>query len=221
MRDAVQHIKHDPGGGLESHTSTREHGDCRARSRPQGPSRPAVHDGKMVGKRPREMGMVWGRSGGSLSLTAPACQQESRPHSAARNVGYTFTRAASFAGKALALAHDRRQVLGPPRGPFREGRAAAPPRTLPRTVRSRTDCRLFCAPHSNARWLRGRANQPSCGYGTVESCIRRRPGARARLPQANGKTPALTIGRRSLCYCDFFCGGFGIFPSCRSFCMSA
>lgn len=56
-------------------------------------------------------------------------------YSAARNSGYTFARAASFAGKALALAEGARQVLGPPRGPFREGRAAAPPRTLPRTVR--------------------------------------------------------------------------------------
>ena len=40
------------------------------------------------------------------------------------------------------------QVLGPPRGPYREGRAAAPPRTLPRTVRSWVNCRLSYAPHS-------------------------------------------------------------------------
>ena len=40
------------------------------------------------------------------------------------------------------------QVLGPPRGPYQEGRAAAPPRTLPRTVRSQVTCRLSYAPHS-------------------------------------------------------------------------
>ena len=62
---------------------------------------------------------------------------------AARNNGYTVPRAASFAGKALALAQDPRQGLSPPHGPYREGRAAAPRRTLPRTVRSGRDCRLF------------------------------------------------------------------------------
>jgi hypothetical protein len=65
-----------------------------------------------------------------------------RTYSAARNLGYTFACAASFAGKALALAQGAPKALGPPRGPYREGRAAAPPRTLPRTVRSRADCRL-------------------------------------------------------------------------------
>ena len=39
-------------------------------------------------------------------------------------------------------------MLSPPHGPYREGRTAAPPRTLPRTVRSGRDCRLICAPHS-------------------------------------------------------------------------
>jgi hypothetical protein len=68
---------------------------------------------------------------------------------AARNNGYTVRRAASFAGKALALAQDVTQGLGPPRGPYREGRTAAPRRALPRTVRSRLECRLFYAPHSN------------------------------------------------------------------------
>jgi hypothetical protein len=68
---------------------------------------------------------------------------------AARNNGYTVPRAASFAGKALALAQDLRQGLSPPHGPYREGRTAAPRRTLPRTVRSGRDCRLFYAPHSN------------------------------------------------------------------------
>jgi len=55
---------------------------------------------------------------------------EGRLYSAARHFGYTFPRAASFAGKALALAHDLRQVLDPPRAatsaspvPDREGRA--------------------------------------------------------------------------------------------------
>ena len=70
---------------------------------------------------------------------------------AARNNGYTLPRAAPFAGKALALAPDVTQGLGPPRGPYREGRAAAPRRTLPRTVRSRLACRLFYAPHSIGR----------------------------------------------------------------------
>jgi len=41
-----------------------------------------------------------------------------------------------------------RQRLGPPHGAYREGRAAAPPRTLPRTVRSWVNCRLSYAPHS-------------------------------------------------------------------------
>jgi hypothetical protein len=82
------------------------------------------------------------------------------PYSAARNSGYTFARAASFAGKALALAQGAPQVLGPPRAPTpssrvpdREGRAAAPPRTLPRTVRSRADCRPSYAPHSKSHLL--------------------------------------------------------------------
>jgi hypothetical protein len=59
-------------------------------------------------------------------------------------------RTASFAGKALTMHWDR-QPLGPPRGPFREGWSATPPRTLPRTVRSGVNCRLIthrtvCAP---------------------------------------------------------------------------
>ena len=69
---------------------------------------------------------------------------------AARNNNYAVPRAASFAGKALTLAQDPRQGLSPPHGPYREGRAAAPPRTLPRTVRSGRDCRLFYAPHSRS-----------------------------------------------------------------------
>jgi AhpD family alkylhydroperoxidase len=48
----------------------------------------------------------------------------------------------------------RQQPLGPPHGPYREGRAAAPPRTLPRTVRSGRDCRPFYAPHSNVDFPR-------------------------------------------------------------------
>jgi len=74
---------------------------------------------------------------------------------AARNDGYTVPRAASFAGKALALAQDPRQGLSPPhaptpssRVPDREGRTAVPRRTLPRTVRSGRNCRLYYAPHS-------------------------------------------------------------------------
>jgi hypothetical protein len=74
---------------------------------------------------------------------------------AARNNGYTVPRAASFAGKALALAQDVTQGIGPPhaptpasRVPDREGRTAAPRRALPRTVRSRLECRLFYVPHS-------------------------------------------------------------------------
>ena len=57
-------------------------------------------------------------------------------YSAARNLYCAFARTASFAGKALTLATQGGQVLGPPSGPYREGRTAAPPRTLPRTVRS-------------------------------------------------------------------------------------
>lgn len=40
------------------------------------------------------------------------------------------------------------QPLGPPRGAYREGRAAAPHRTLLRTVRPGLKCRLVHAPHS-------------------------------------------------------------------------
>ncbi len=54
-----------------------------------------------------------------------------RAYYAARKNGYTVRRAAAFAGKALVLAQGTRQGLSPPRGPLREGRAAAPPRTLP------------------------------------------------------------------------------------------
>jgi len=48
--------------------------------------------------------------------------------------GCTCRRDASFAGKAPALAKAT-QARGPPRGPYREGRAAAPPEPSPRTVR--------------------------------------------------------------------------------------
>jgi len=78
----------------------------------------------------------------------------------ARNNAYTVPRAAPFVGKALALAKDVTQGLGPPRAPTpaarvpdREGRAAAPRRALPRTVRSRLECRLFYASHSKALCL--------------------------------------------------------------------
>ena len=91
---------------------------------------------------------IWWESRSPTSL--PAHIRPPGRYSAARNSGYTFARAASFAGKALALAQGPPKVLGPPRGPFREGRAAAPPRTLPRTVRSRVDCRLSSAPHSRS-----------------------------------------------------------------------
>jgi hypothetical protein len=89
------------------------------------------------------------RSAGS----APRARRSGTPwpaltYYAARNNGYTVPRAASFAGKALALAQDPRQGLSPPHRPYRQGRTAAPRRTLPRTVRSGRDCRLFYAPHS-------------------------------------------------------------------------
>jgi len=78
---------------------------------------------------------------------------------AARNNGYTAPRAASFAGKAFVLAQDVTQGLGPPHGPYREGRTAAPRRTLPRTVRSGRDRRLFYAPHSRSNLVEGDALQ--------------------------------------------------------------
>ena len=58
---------------------------------------------------------------------------------ASQNNGYAVPRAASFAGKALALAQDVTQWLGPPRGHYREGWTAAPRRPLPRTVRKVPD----------------------------------------------------------------------------------
>ena len=73
---------------------------------------------------------------GNTPCIAPFTLEEA-PYYAARKDGYTVPRAASFAGKALALAKDVTQGLGPPHGPHREGRAAAPRRALPRTVRSR------------------------------------------------------------------------------------
>ena len=85
---------------------------------------------------------------GRFHLWAVTQARELRAYYAARNNGYTVPRAAPFAGKALALAPDVTQGLGPPHGPYREGRAAAPRRALPRTVRSRLACRLFYAPHS-------------------------------------------------------------------------
>ena len=84
---------------------------------------------------------------------------------AARNKGYAIPRAAPFAGKALALAEDPRQGLSPPHGPYREGRTAAPPRTLPRTVRSGRDCRLFYAPHS-----KGHLSAPACRLRDTDRC---------------------------------------------------
>ncbi len=53
----------------------------------------------------------------------------------------------SSRGRASRL-QECQQPLGPPRGPYREGRAAAPHRTLPRTVRPWPKCRLIHAPHS-------------------------------------------------------------------------
>jgi len=44
---------------------------------------------------------------------------------AARNNGYTARRAAPFVGKALALAPETTQALGPPPGPLPRG--AVPP----------------------------------------------------------------------------------------------
>jgi hypothetical protein len=82
---------------------------------------------------------------------------------AARNNDYTVPRAAPFAGKALALAQDPRQGLSPPHGPYREGRTAAPPRTLPRTVRSGRDCRLIYAPHSKIHPLFLKQHTPKGG----------------------------------------------------------
>src|SRR5574341_1759337 len=62
------------------------------------------------------------------------------PYSASRKLGRHAARDAPFAGKAPALAPFERlkagtQARGPPRGPYREGRAAAPPEPSPRTVR--------------------------------------------------------------------------------------
>jgi hypothetical protein len=74
---------------------------------------------------------------------------------AARNTGYTVPRAASFVGKALALAHGTAQGLGPPPGPLPRGVGRRPSRALPRTVRFRWECRQFYAPHSNPRLSRG------------------------------------------------------------------
>ena len=88
--------------------------------------------------------------GVSFSLGRPFPDSTLPAYYAAQNNGYTVPRAASFAGKALALAQDATQGLGPPRGPYREGRTAAPRRALPRTVRSRLTCRLFYAPHSKS-----------------------------------------------------------------------
>ncbi len=64
-------------------------------------------------------------SADSVSIRWPTSYYAARKH------GYTVVRAAPFAGKALALAEDTPQGLGPPHGPYREGRAAAPHRTLP------------------------------------------------------------------------------------------
>jgi hypothetical protein len=152
----------------------------------------------------------WGRSG-CRSARSPVCLPGARgqgpirqpggtrpeavggysdrgSYSAARKFGYILARAASFARKALALAQGAPQGLSPPRGPFREGRAAAPPRTLPRTVRSRVDCRLSSAPHSMRR------PHPLSSSGPLHSPI---PEGRAGRTAAASGPGFWQIGRRA------------------------
>ena len=70
---------------------------------------------------------------------------------------------------------DRKGSALPP-DPCREGRAAAPPRTLPRAVRFRLECRLFYAPHTNLV----RANQEKRSLSRVD-----RPAARCPSHYSN------------------------------------
>jgi len=119
---------------------------------------------------------------GRFHFWAVTQARELRAYYAARNIGYTVPRAAPFAGKALALAPDVTQGLGPPRAPTpaarvpdREGRTAAPRRALPRPVRSRLTCRLFYALHSMG------VLQSRSGWRALKSTAFLRVGAAAGI----------------------------------------
>ena len=51
-------------------------------------------------------------------------------------------------GRPSPLHRTERKGSALPPGPYREGRAAAPRRALPRTVRSRWECGHYYGPHS-------------------------------------------------------------------------
>jgi hypothetical protein len=109
-----------------------------------------------------------------------------RTHYAARNIGSTLRRAAPFVGKALALAREGPQGLGPPPGPLRKGAGRRPSRALPRTMRSRGERRLPYAPHSTVRAWPG--VRPGRLPGSDEA--RRLTTSTPRFKPRNRATPA-------------------------------
>ena len=97
--------------------------------------------------RVRLAGGVPPRAPGATKTTETSVARAVQRYDAARNIGYTVRRAAPFVGKALALARERLQGLGPPPGPLPKGAGRRPSQALPRTKRSRGKCRLLYAPH--------------------------------------------------------------------------
>ena len=70
------------------------------------------------------------------------CKPGNSPYYAARKDGYTAPALLRSWGRPSPLHTADRKGSALPPDPYREGWAATPPRTLPRTVRSRADCRL-------------------------------------------------------------------------------
>ena len=123
-----------------------------------------------------------GRSSDADHCLVPACSWDSHPRrsedTTQRGIKATpFPALLRSRGRPSPLHRTRGKGSFPPHGSYREGRTAAPPRTLPRTVRSGRDCRLFYAPHSMDR-LRNRDSMPPSVFR-----MRRMAVTRTSLPR--------------------------------------
>ena len=101
-------------------------------------------------------------------------------------------------GRPSPLHRTRGKGSAPPHGPYREGRTAAPRRTLPRTVRSGRDCRLFYAPHSIVTITSSRIFENGCAVGSSREMGRTKTrgvisAAQAEVPSSR---PARLPGQR-------------------------
>ena len=101
----------------------------------------------MWGAAPRHQS-CYNKAGRPLGSSSMASRSATRSYYAARKNGYTVPALLRSWGRLSPLHTADRKGSALPPDPYREGRAAAPPRALPRTVRFRLECRPFYAPHS-------------------------------------------------------------------------